>query len=260
MYLMYIDESGDTIPLTQSGKKHLVLTGCIIAEQDYHPIEQKFREIKLKYYQNPVIEVKSNFLRYANPDISLNSPLKLHDRQKYNELENEITAFLQTIQSKIITVAINKQAYWQQYPSQNPYEIAYMFLLERFQKYLEYQKQLGICIIDPREGQVEKHFLGNELTELHDKMRWDNNGIWHQCPLVIEKLLFSQSDKTIGIQLADLYCYPIYHMFEYDKKPGEYWRYDEICQAKLLEYNTRTDGIGLKYFPEITKKGLRFYT
>ncbi|MBU0650002.1 DUF3800 domain-containing protein, partial [Patescibacteria group bacterium] len=30
MNLMYIDESGDTIPLSQNGKKFLVLTGCII--------------------------------------------------------------------------------------------------------------------------------------------------------------------------------------------------------------------------------------
>lgn len=28
MYLMYTDESGDTIPLTQKGKKFLVLTGA----------------------------------------------------------------------------------------------------------------------------------------------------------------------------------------------------------------------------------------
>jgi hypothetical protein len=144
---MYIDESGNTVPLSQNWKNHLVITGCIIDESDAHTIEKQFRDIKLKYYQNPDIE-------------------------------------------------INKHDYWQQYPSQNPYEVAYMFLLERFQKYLEQVNQLGICIIDPREGQVEKHFLGNELSDLHDKMRWNNNGIWHQCPLKKRKKALDSIPKT----------------------------------------------------------------
>ena len=31
MYLMYIDESGDTIPLSQNGKQYLVLAGRIFS-------------------------------------------------------------------------------------------------------------------------------------------------------------------------------------------------------------------------------------
>ena len=71
---MYIDESGDTITLSQKGKKFLVLTGCIIDESDLKPAEETFRSIKKRYYQNPNIEIKSNFLRYANPDITTDSP------------------------------------------------------------------------------------------------------------------------------------------------------------------------------------------
>lgn len=67
MYLMYIDESGDTLPLSQDGKKFLVLSGCVVHENDIPKIEEKLREIKKKYYQNPDIEIKSNFLRYAIP-------------------------------------------------------------------------------------------------------------------------------------------------------------------------------------------------
>lgn len=87
MFLLYIDESGDTIPLSQNGKKFLVLTGAIIHETKIPKIEAKFRKIKTKYYQNPDVEIKSNFLRYANPDLSESSPIKLNDRKKYDELE-----------------------------------------------------------------------------------------------------------------------------------------------------------------------------
>lgn len=261
MHIIYIDESGNTAPITQQGSKFLVLTGAIFHENQIRPVEEKFREIKQRYYQDPEIEIKSNFLRYANPDLTETSPLKLNSRQKYNELEDEITSFLKNVPVDIVSVAIEKEAYWQQYPSQSPYEIAYVFLLERFQKYLVTNNSLGISIIDPREGQVDKHFIGNELDSIHRSMRWRDSVVWKPCPNIVEKLLFSQSDKTIGIQIADLFCYPIFNVLEYNKSQNEYWRYTEISSPKLIKSPSgKADGWGLKIFPDSTKKSLRLFS
>lgn len=249
MHIMYIDESGDTIPLSQKGKKFLVLTGCIINEDNIIEIESKLRSIKEKYFQNKDIEIKSNFLRYANPDLTETSPIKLHDREKYNQLEADMTSFLKEIPVTLFSVVIDKIAYWQDYPAQNPYDYAYELLLESFQKYLEKVKGLGICIIDPREGQVEKNFIGQELERIHNKIRWNAN----EFSNIVERLLFATSDKTVGIQIADLYCYPIYHIFEYDKTKDEYWRFNELSSIKLYKEQ------GLKFYPDKTKKGLRFF-
>lgn len=183
MQIMYIDESGDTLPISQKGKKFLVLTGCIISENDIPKIESKLRGIKAKFFQNPDIEIKSNFLRYANPDLKESSPIKLNDRAKYDELEAKMTDFLKSIPVVLYSIVIDKESYWKQYPSQNPYDVAYVFLLERFQKYLEKEKAYGICIIDPREGQVEKHYIGQELDRLHNKMRWEPSGILNKYPI-----------------------------------------------------------------------------
>lgn len=257
---MYIDESGDTTTLSQGGKKFLVLTGCIIQDNDVPKIEEEFRKIKKKFYQNPEIEIKSNFLRYANPDLTENSPIKLNSREKYDELEADMTDFLKLIPVTLYSVAINKESYWRQYPAQNPYDVAYIFLLERFQKYLEEKDGLGICIIDPREGQVEKSFIGQDLDRIHNRMRWEENGFWTKCPNIIERLLFSTSDKTVGIQIVDLYCYPVFHVLEYDKKKEEYWRFNELSYPKLYKKNGRVDGFGLKFFPDNTKKDLHFFS
>lgn len=250
MFLMYIDESGDTVPLTQKGKRFLVLTGCVIEESDKLLIEKGLREIKLKYYQDPDIEIKSNFLRYANPDLKEKSPIKLNDREKYDQLEVEVSDFLKNLSVSLYSIVIDKPKYWEQYPAQNPYRIAYILLLERFQKFLEEQNGLGICIIDPREGQVEKHYIGKELDDIHNLLRWKDGDFWSRCQNIIEKVLFAASDKTVGIQLADLFCYPIFNIFEYDKKKSEYWRFEKLTYPKLKE---------LKVFPEESKKGLRFY-
>lgn len=249
---MYIDESGDTIPLVNAGKKFFVLSGCVIDENDLFELEDKFRKIKIDYYQDPNIEIKSNFLRYANPKLSESSPLKLKTKEKYDELEKLVSDLLKNAKTDLFSVVINKKSFWNDFPAQNPYDTAYIHLLENFQSYLETKNANGICIIDPREGQIEKHFFGNELSELHNKMRWESNSVWTKCPRIIEKLLFSQSDKTVGIQIADLYCYPIFHIFEYNKTADEYWRFRECSGPKLYSE--------IKYLPEGTKKDLRFYS
>lgn len=250
MYIMYIDESGDTISLSQKGKSFLVLTGCVIEEKDKLLTERKFRIIKRRYYQDPDIEIKSNFLRYANPALKQDSPIKLKDRQKYDQLETDITKFLRTIPVSLFSAVIHKRVFWSKYPAKSAYELAYILLCEQFQKFLEANKSLGICIIDPREGQVEKSYIGKDLDKVHDAIRWKSGGFWHRCPRIIERVLFSSSDKTIGIQLADLYCYPVFHIFEYDKTQNEYWRFKDITLTKLR---------GLKFFPQSSKKDLRYF-
>lgn len=254
MKLFYVDESGDTIPISQGGKKFLVLTGSIIDENDFLGIEDRFRAIKRKYYHNSDIEFKSNYIRNANPDI-LNgkSPLKLHDRERYNQLEADLTKFLIDINVTNISIVIDKVKFWNKFPAQNPYDTAYIFLVERFNKYLQEVDGLGMVIIDPREGRVEKAFVGDHLRYVHASMRHKSAFFTpsaSKTDKIIERLLYSASEDTIGIQIADLYCYPVAHIYEYGKEPQEYWRFEEICKSKL-----RTDdkghylGYGLKLYP-----------
>jgi len=275
MYLMYVDESGDTSTLEQDGSKVLVVSGCIIDEKDKQDIEEKFREIKKKYYQNPDIEIKSNFLRYANPNIidpNKASPIKLYDQDQYNALQIDIQNFLKSIPITLISSVINKKGYWTKYPSQNPYEVVYIFLLERFQTFLQYKNALGLCIIDPREGRVvDKKQMDKELNDTHQLLRWGKGGFWKPCPRIIEKILFSDSALTVGIQISDLFCYPIYNVFQYNKKQGEYEWFDKISAPKLYYHSTviaaankdrlgpQIDGTGLKFFPTETKKDFQFY-
>ena len=275
MHLMYIDESGDTSTLERGGSKVLVVSGCIIDEKDKQDIEAKFREIKRKYYQNPDVEIKSNFLRYANPSITdpnKASPIKLYDQDQYNALQSDIQNFLKTIPITLISSVIDKKGYWTKYPSQNPYEVAYIFLLERFQTFLQYKNALGLCIIDPREGRViDKKQMDKELNDTHQLLRWEKGGFWKPCPRIIEKILFSDSALTVGIQISDLFCYPIYNIFQYNKKAGEYEWFDKISFPKFYYHSTvaapsdgsrlgpQIDGTGLKFFPKETKKDFRFY-
>ena len=91
-------------------------------------------------------------------------------------------------------------------------------------------------------------------------MRWSSDGFWSKCPNIIERLLFATSDKTVGIQITDLYCYPIFHIFQYNKSKEQYWRFNELSFPKLYKYGEVLDGYGLKFFPDKTKKDLSFFS
>ncbi|OGY09722.1 MAG: hypothetical protein A2782_02690 [Candidatus Blackburnbacteria bacterium RIFCSPHIGHO2_01_FULL_43_15b] len=58
----------------------MVKAGAVVNEKHILAIETKFRSLKEKYFQDPNIEIKSNFLRYANPDLKESSPIKLNDK------------------------------------------------------------------------------------------------------------------------------------------------------------------------------------
>ncbi len=245
---MYVDESGDTTTLQQGGSKFLVLTGCIVHEAAKVSIEQQFREIKYRFYTDYDVEIKSNFLRYANPDIRKGvSPIRLHSRERYNELESQVTKFLQDIDVTVLSVALDKRAFWDKYPSKKPYEAAYDLLIDEFQAFLESHGSLGLCILDPREGNVEKRLMDADIDRTHHKLRWECGTFGGICPDVIERVLFSSSDLTVGIQIADLYCYPVLHVLQYGKSPKDYWRFSDVTQKKLYKdvvlfpANTKTD-------------------
>jgi len=270
---MYVDESGDTSALEQGGSRVLALSGCIFKESDKQGIEEELRKIKKRYYQDPDIEIKSNYLRYANPSIKdplKKSPIKLYEQKMYDSLQKDIQEYLKSLPITLISIVIDKKKYWERYPAQNPYSAAYVFLLERFQTFLQFNEALGLCVVDPREGGVtNKRKMDKELNDTHQLLRWEKGGFWKPCPRIIEKILFSDSALTAGIQIADLYCYPIFHLFQYNKKSGEYQWFDEISWPKLYFHgNIKNEedvfvpqilGTGLKCFPDVTKKDFRSF-
>lgn len=61
---------------------------------------------------------------------------------------------------------------------------------------------------------------------------------------------YSASEDTIGIQIADIYCYPVAHIYEYNKKANDYWRFAETCIPKLRTNGSGNFmGYGLKLYP-----------
>ena len=115
------------------------------------------------------------------------------------------------------------------------------------------------------ENSCQKKYIDKELDIMHNQLRWRHDGFWRQCPNIIERVLFASSDLTTGIQICDLYCYPVFHIFKYNKAKDEYWRFKDVTYPKLFFHSKDTndnpliDGAGIKFFPEKTKKNFKFY-
>jgi len=55
------------------------------------------------------------------------------------------------------------------------------------------------------------------------------------------------------------YALLIREKVRWKKALDEYWRFRDITFPKLYKKNSRVDGFGLKFFPNSSKKGLRFF-
>ena len=76
---------------------------------------------------------------------------------------------------------------------------------------------------------------------------------------VLEFVSLTRVKAKLRRLLTDLYCYPIFHVFEYNKGSNEYWRFCDVTLKKFYLVNGKLDGYGLKFFPDKTKKSLKFF-
>jgi len=94
-------------------------------------------------------------------------------------------------------------------------------LLERIQICLTEHNSLGIVIIDPRDGRVEKKFIGDGLERIHHKMRFGNMPISKKpTPNIVERLLYSDSKTQLGYSLRTYIAIPYFIFLNTIKSRG----------------------------------------
>ncbi len=259
---MYVDESGSTSPFSPSNnssrvaEKHFVLSGCLVTGAELQRLSVLFRDFKKRFFDGQDLELKSNSVRYASPDRPHGSsgPLAefFPDAHRYQIFQEGLRGLLRGAQVKLLLAVVDKSQtlHSKDYsgPQEAIYQWSYTQLLSSFQKYLEEHDDHGICIADPRQGNVDKG-----LMRMHDVVRWNESPNWKKCDRIVEKLLFSESSSTLGIQLSDLLGYPIYHHLKYGlgHKGSKTWL--SLSRLKLLK------PYGVVYFPWNSKKGHPFF-
>ena len=244
MKLMFLDESSDhSLEKDKIDKSYpmFVLAGCIF-DLDYYSktVEPEINKLKIKYFNNPAIILRSYDIRKQRNEFAI-----LVDRKRREAFLNDLDILISSLQSTVISAAINKLKLIKTYSDpNNPHHLCFHFILERAVMYLGRYNDSIMLRAESRETHNDK-----QLAKVYESFRTKGNN--YIKPEEVQRkftdLSFNQkTQNVVGHQIADLVAYPIGRWVlnsEEENKPFD------IIKTKLHKKGDQHLNCGLKIFP-----------
>lgn len=246
MYLMYVDESGDP-GIHQYSSPHYILTGLIVAQQDWQKYFDKLKEfrkhLKDVYGLNQRTEIHASELIRIN---KLEEYRSIRKTERISILKDYCTAIPGIFDAaKIINVCLHTNDYTTSGEIQTT---AWTRLIQRYETYLQKSvKDLGIVVADDTDA--------IKIIQLLRKMRVYNPVKSHytegsyNAPVkhIIEDLFQRSSHHSYFIQTVDVVAHLLYRK-EFPKgslkKFGIEHLFEKLQPVLLLEAS-KEDPLGI---------------
>lgn len=265
---MCIDENGSSNNLTYILKqisndkevleddKYFTITGCIFTKKEYMDSKKIIKELKNKYWENGKFYDKK--LNKEKAVCFHSREIRKHDNCfndsliNYDEFMIDLTNAMINIQCKIISISINLYEYLKKGYTYNVYNVAFDFLLERY-IYATKGNKKGIIMLEAR-GKKEDSELLEHISKVIKKTGTKSI---KSCELKnkIKGVYFNPkwneeySSTYMGLEIADLYSYPIHKFIKRNKKDQAFLTYEN----KIVGYPNYNNK-GIKVFPNQGKK------
>lgn len=251
MQIFFVDESGNPSSPGKEATKHFVVGGLVIAEDQWHHIEQDLNCLKTQYAIKGEVKWR-HFGQAIGREEEGNSLVHL-DLIHRDELRAALFGIINKYQSnKVLTTVTHiPTAYEQPFVSSKHdlYWYTYKPLTERFQYYLQDlsrtvgSKINGIIVCDHREKNHD-----DTIRRLHANLL--NAGVDDEFSSkyenLIEGLFLAPSHLSIGIQLADVVVGAVFRNFE---KGDDRW-FNMLKPSWRCSPQGDIDGYGLIKFPK----------
>ena len=270
-YLMFVDENGssDLKPIIKSvacnvstdvDRNFFTITGCIIHRDELLQMSENITSLKHRYWENGMYEYKGTLKRvcFHSRDIrKKDGPFYFTDEAIYDDFICNLTSFLSIVNTKIISITINKENLCRQYSwPHDPYEISSKFLIERYTKFLLDKQARGIIVIESR-SKTEDRKLHSHLKNIihfgtgeHNRIFVDSSdfkrtvvGVYFNPKWAKES---NEEKSYFGLEIADLFSHPIHSYVRSNLSTKN--KAFEVLEPKLLNYPNHL-GYGLKVFP-----------
>lgn len=235
---MYVDDSGN--PSANDGSKHYVISGVIVHERDLFQMEKNVQAYKRKHFVGA----------YGDAEIHVHEIYKGKGKfssltlQKKYELLDALYDTIRLLPITVISVGIDKQQMQLQHPLKSVFSLAWTFLVERFDNFIDDNSPLekGLIIVDQSSKMPEK-----EICRIVSSLRRSGSG-FQSIDCLVEEPIFIKSDIREGIQLADACAYCTLKQLNGYQKFVPYWN---VLHGKLRRSSGgKVDGYGLKIFPK----------
>jgi hypothetical protein len=246
--LVFMDESGDH-NLKDGGDPNyplFVLVAVLIDGDEYVKIDQKFEQIKLKFFGSKNIVFHEREIRKAEGVFRI-----LQNPDTRNEFLQDLNRTIEDSRFKIIASVIDKRKLLEKYLyPENPYDISLQFILERIG--FEVQSRRSASEVPIRAESRGKKEDG-KLREEFNRICSGNSALSFNSHLLSQifskmRLYFHKKEENIvGIQLADLIARPI--GISYLRPNQQNRAYKSILRKFRTSSAGKIEGYGLKIFP-----------
>lgn len=262
-YIMCIDENGSSGNLTYVLKqisnekqlldddKYFTITGCIFTKDGYINSKRQIQLLKNKYWNNGVFydhklnrekAVCFHSREIRKHDSCFNDTIINHD-----EFVIDLSEVMNNIECKIISISINLEEYLKKGYTQNVYNVAFDFLLERYM-YETDEKKRGIIMLEARgkdeDAELLKH-ISKVVNHTGIKKISSKELNFRICGVYFNPKWNEEYSLTyVGLEIADLFSYPIHKFIKRNVKDKAFLMFEN----KIVGYpNYKNKGI--KIFP-----------
>ena len=262
-YIMCIDENGSSGNLTYVLKqisnekqlldddKYFTITGCIFTKDGYINSKRQIQLLKNKYWNNGVFydhklnrekAVCFHSREIRKHDSCFNDTIINHD-----EFVIDLSEVMNNIECKIISISINLEEYLKKGYTQNVYNVAFDFLLERYM-YETDEKKRGIIMLEARgkdeDAELLKH-ISKVVNHTGIKKISSKELNFRICGVYFNPKWNEEYSLTyVGLEIPDLFSYPIHKFIKRNVKDKAFLMFEN----KIVGYpNYKNKGI--KIFP-----------
>jgi hypothetical protein len=204
-YIAFLDECGDhSLTKIDADFPIFVLLLLLVKRIDYCQIMlPKINSLKLKYWDHEGINLHSHDIRKAMGPFSI-----LQNSNRKKSFIDDISKIMEELPYEIFVVGIDKTKLVEKYKiADNPYELAFTFIMERLVQCMEHRDLTGLPIIAESRGKNEDNSLKATFLDLVSKgTRYIDSGRFSKRAFVIQ--FHDKLKNIIGIQMADLCAYP----------------------------------------------------
>ena len=264
-YAMFIDENGNSSKISSIFKKiinnenidendrYFTITGCVFTKENYRKAKKDIEKLKNRYWKNGIYydnrEEKEKYVCLHSREIRRHDGAFNDTLIDHTAFTNDLTKTLDKIDCTIISVSIDLIEYLRQGNLDNIYEVAFDLLLERY-IYVTKNHKKGVIMLEARGKKEDKQLLKHIYDVIYNKGR--SNITTNELRSKIVGVFFNPkwneeySSTFMGIEIADLFSYPIHQFIKYKKENPAF----KILESKIAGFPDYINK-GIKIFPNI---------
>lgn len=230
-----MDESGDHLLWApeqyeeDSNKEtHCTLVGVILDSDQKRDLKTRFSALKNHFWNTDKVIFHSVEIRHRQGAFAIFH----HNPDLYDEFKamiNEITAAIRPV---VICSSIDKKLWVEKYPrklffNDDPYEQAFVFLIERYTHFLNSKKKDGLRITGKISVEKRATNKDKDLKQVFASVKsygtqYVSDDADYDC--LSEKMNFYTKGFNVpGLQLSDYFCYPFYIDHKYPRRENEHY-------------------------------------